>query len=168
MKNSGPWVLMTAVAMSGALMAATASAQVFHHRNNWIGIAPCLAVANSTQRTAIRQQFAGNRQTLMTDRDNVMKARQALTSAILSGPNPNLSSEESAVISAEQQLLHDQDAFEVAACGQLSSKQLSAAKTLHETVLNVHENARQQIHKAFQAAQSAAGNGNSSAPEPEE
>jgi hypothetical protein len=97
---------------------------------------------------------------LKTDRQNVASAKQALVSAILSG-SKDVSSQESGLATAQQQLQKDEDSTAEQVCGQLSSTQLSAAQTLFNNMTTLHANTRAQAKTYFQQAQAAAGNSQS-------
>jgi hypothetical protein len=146
-----------AVVVAGVSFAANGYAQGFagHHHGN-SAIRPCIAVMSSSQKADLKQIFSAEKQTLKTDRQNVVSAKQALTSAILSG-SKDVSSQESALASAQQQLQKDQDSAAEQVCGQLSSTQLSAAQTLFNNLTTLHTNTRQQAKTYFEQAKSAAG-----------
>jgi hypothetical protein len=158
MKNGSILPVMAVVIISCALLAENANAQGFrghHHGNSAVG--PCIAVMSSSQRANLKATFSSEKQTLQTDHQNVASAKQALVSAILSG-SKDVSSQESALASAQQQLQKDSDSVAEQVCGQLSSTQLSAAQTLFNNLTTLHQNSRAQAKTYFQQAQAAAGN----------
>ena len=127
-----------------------------HHGASAIG--PCIAVMSASQKANLKQTFSNEKQTLQTDRQNVASAKQALVTAILSPGNQGLSTQESNLATAQQQLQKDEDTTAQQVCGQLSSTQLSAALTLFNNLTTLHANTRQQAKAFFQQAQAAAGN----------
>ena len=147
-----------------ALLASNGYAQGFggHHRGG-SATRTCIAVMSSSQKANLKQIFSTQKQTLMTDHQNVKSAKNALTTAILSG-SKDVSSQESALASAQQQLQKDSDATAAQICGQLSSTQLSAAQTLFTNMSTLRANTHQQAMSYFQQAQTAAGNSSSSDP----
>src|SRR2546423_4954404 len=129
---------------SAFLTAKAANAQCFggHHRSG-SAIRSCIAVMSSAQKANLKQLFSEQKQTLMTDHQNVASARNALTTAILSG-SKDVSSQEAALASAQQQCQKDGDATAAQVCSQLNSTQLSAAQTLFSNMSTLHANTRQQ------------------------
>lgn len=149
------YALVIALGASG-LLAGAAQAQGFrgHHPRSSAG--PCLMVANSAQRSQIKQLFDKNKQTLMGDRMAVMNERKALTQAILSGTT-DLSKQEASLMSAEQKALQDRDAFAAKVCGVLTQKQLSAAANLYNELSTLRENFHKQVWTEIKNARTAAG-----------
>ncbi|HLH75481.1 MAG TPA: hypothetical protein VKV28_01620 [Candidatus Binataceae bacterium] len=121
-----------------------------------MAMSPCMMVATPAQRSSIHRDFQQHRQRLTADHRNLMDRRHALTQAILSGDSTKVKAQESAVMSAAQKLLQDQDAFEVAICQKLSPTQLSAAQKLFSTLVSLHQQFHSQMQKAVQSAQHAA------------
>lgn len=158
-------IVSSAAALAGTfLLAASPSAFAFggHHRGGGMSaMRSCIAVMSTSQRANLKQTFSGEKQTWMTDHQNVSAAKKALANAILSG-SKDVSSQEAALASAQQQLQKDQDATAAQVCSQLSSTQLSAAQTLFSNVSTLRANEHQQMHTYFEQAQSAAGNSQSS------
>jgi hypothetical protein len=115
---------------------------------------------SSSQKADLKQTFSTEKQSLKSERQNVVSAKQELTLAILSG-SKDVSSLESGLATAQQQLQKDEDSAAAQVCGQLSSAQLSAAKTLFNNLTTLHTNTRQQEKTYFQQAKSAAGNSTS-------
>jgi hypothetical protein len=91
-----------------------------------------------------------------TDRQSLMTARNALTSAILSG-SKDVSSQESALSTAQAAVQKDRDAMAAQVCGQLSSTQLTAAQTLNTNMTNLRASTHSQAQSYYQTAQAAAG-----------
>lgn len=155
---------VAAAAVTTGLLALGGSAQAFEGHRGHFGsqaLHACLATTPRAQKANLKQIFAGEKQTLQTDRQNVRTAQKALTSAILSG-SKDVSSQESALVSAKQQQLKDQDSLAVQVCGQLTPAQLSAAETLYNNLSTLHETTHQQARTYFQAARAAAGNSQAS------
>jgi hypothetical protein len=69
-----------------------------------------------------------------------------------------VSSQESNLASAQQQLQKDGDSMAEQLCSQLNSTQLSAAQTLFNNMTPLHANLRQQTKTYLQQATTAAGN----------
>lgn len=116
----------------------------------------CIAVMSPTQRANLKQVFEGNKDKFKADFAAVKKAKNALATAILSG-NKDVSAQEADLSKAKLQLLKDKDAAAIQVCGELDAKQLSAADTLHNNLVTLHENTRKQARSYFEAARSAAG-----------
>jgi len=72
-----------------------------------------------------------------------------------------VSSQESGLASAQQQLQKDEDSMAQQVCSQLSSTQLNAAQTLFKNMTALHANMRQQAKTYLQQAKTAAGNSQS-------
>ena len=144
-----------AVVTAGVFFATSGYAQGFagHHHGN-SAMRTCIGVMSSSQKADLKQQ------SLKSERQNVVSAKQELTLAILSG-SKDVSSLESGLATAQQQLQKDEDSAAAQVCGQLSSAQLSAAKTLFNNLTTLHTNTRQQEKTYFQQAKSAAGNSTS-------
>lgn len=139
-----------------ALLASAAFAHGFsHHRGGASAMMPCRIVATSQQKANLKQLFMSRKQTLITDRENLRSARQALNEAILSG-SKDITTQEAAVGTAQQQLLHDRDALATEFCEQLSQQQLGAAQTLYKNLRQLRTESHQQAQKYFAAARSAA------------
>jgi len=157
MKNGLIFPARALVILSSALLAGNGYAQAFHgHHHGMSAMGPCIAVMSSSQKANLKQTFSTGRQTLQTDRQNVASAKQALVSAILSG-SKDVSSQESALASAQQQLQKDQDSAAQQVCSQLSSTQLSAAQTLFNNMTALRASTRQQAKTYLQQAKAAAG-----------
>jgi hypothetical protein len=107
------------IVMSSGLLASNGYAFGFggHHRG-MSAMGPCMVVMSSSQNANLKQTFSGEKQTLETDRQNLVSAKQALVSAILSG-SKNVSSQESGLASAQQQLQKDEDSMAEQVCSQL-------------------------------------------------
>lgn len=150
-----------AIIGSGFFVAST-YAQGFagHHRGGISAIRPCIAVMSASQKATLQQIFSTQKQTLRTDHQNVASAKKTLAAAILSG-GKDVSSQESTLASAQQQLQKDQDATAAQVCSQLSATQLSAAQSLFNDLVTLHTNTRQQAQSYLQQAQAAAGNAQS-------
>jgi hypothetical protein len=158
MKNRSMLPVAATIVVGTAILAANSYAQGFHgHHHGMSAVGPCIAVMSSSQKASLKQTFSAERQTLETDRQNVATAKQALVTAILSG-SKDVSSQESALATAQQQLQKDTDSTAEQVCGQLSSTQLSAAQTLFNNLTTLHANTRAQAKTYFQQAQAAAGN----------
>lgn len=155
------YVLAATLAIGTGLIASAAHAQSFHGHHRGGAMGSCIAVMNSTQKGNLKSTFSSQKSTLQTDRQNVMSARQALTTAILSNPS-GVSGAESSLATAQAQFQKDKDALAASVCGQLSSTQLTAAQTLNTNMTNLHASTRQQAQSYFQAAQAAANAGSGS------
>jgi hypothetical protein len=156
---------ITAAIISSAFLPGNGYAQGFAgHHHAMSAVRPCIAVMSSSQKANLKQIFSTEKQTLKTDRQDVASAKQALVSAILSG-SKDVSSQESGLVSAQQQLQKDEDAMAQQVCGQLASAQLSAAQSLFNNMTMLRTNTRQQAQTYFQQAQAAAGNSQSQASE---
>jgi hypothetical protein len=161
MKNGSILPVTSLIILSGALL--TGNAYAFGYGGDYRGMSamgPCIAVMSSSQRANLKQTLSTRKQTLKTDHQNVASAKQALVSAILSG-SKDVSSQESALTTAQQQLQKDEDSTAEQVCGQLSATQLSAAQTLFNNLTTLHANTRAQAKAYFQQAQTAAGNSQS-------
>lgn len=147
---------LTIALAAGGLLAGVAQARGFpgHHPRSSAG--PCMIVANSAQRSQIKKLFDQDKHTLMTDRVAVMKARKALTQAILAGTK-DLSKQETDVMNAEHKALQDRDAFAGKVCGVLSPKQLSAAASLYDKLGTLRQNFHKQMWSEIKDARTAAG-----------
>jgi hypothetical protein len=157
----GLMIPITAAIISAPLVAANGYTQGFAgHQHGMSAARPCIAVMPSSQKANLKQIFSSERQTLKTDRQNVVSAKQTLTSAILSS-SKDVSSQESGLASAQEQLQKDEDATAEQVCSQLSSTQLSAAQSLFNNMTSLRANTRQQARTYFQQAQAAAGNSQS-------
>lgn len=162
MKNRSMLPVTAIIIVGITLLSGNSYAQGFHgHHHGMSAVGPCVAVMSSSQKANLKQTFSAERQTLETDRQNVATAKQALVSAILSG-SKDVSSQESALATAQQQLQKDTDSTAEQVCGQLSSTQLSAAQTLFNNLTTLHANTRAQAKTYFQQAQAAAGNSQTS------
>lgn len=154
-----PTVWATAVVLGVGGLAASAYAHGFGgHRygEGMSAIRPCIVVMSPAQRANLKQIFSTQKDTLMTDHQNVENARKTLAGAIVSGTK-DVSSQESALATAQQQLQKDMDATAAQVCGQLNSSQLSAAQTLFNNLAALHANSRQQARSYFTQAKAAAG-----------
>jgi len=161
MKNGLIFPVTAVVIFAGALFAGYGYAQGFGgHHHGMSAMGSCIAVMSSSQKANLKQTFSTQRQTLQTDRQNVASAKQTLVSAILSG-SKDVSSQESGLASAQQQLQKDEDSMAEQVCSQLGSTQLSAAQTLFNNLTTLHANTRQQAKSYFQQAQAATGNSQS-------
>jgi len=150
------YILAATLAIGTGLLASAAHAEGFHGQHRGGGaMGSCIAVMNSTQKANLKTTFSGQKQTLQTDRQNVMSARTALSSAILSGTK-DVSSQESTLASAQAQLQKDEDALAAQVCGQLNSTQLGAAQTLNTNLTNLHTSSHATAKGYFQAAQASA------------
>ena len=149
------YVLAATLAIGAGMIASAAYAEGFHGHHRGGAMGSCIAVMSSTQKANLKSTFSGLKQTLQTDRQNVMGARNALTTAILSGAK-DVSSQEAALASAKTQLQKDEDAVAAQVCGQLNSTQLGAAQTLNTNMTNLHASTHQQAQSYIQAAQAAA------------
>jgi len=152
------FVLVAALAIGTGFVASAAHAQSFHGHHHGGAMGSCMAVMNSTQKGSLKATFSGQKSALQTDRQNVMAARTALTTAILSGGSNSsaVSTAEGNLATAQAQLQKDEDALAVQVCGGLSATQLTAAQTLNTNMTNLHASTRQQAQGYFQAAQAAA------------
>jgi|GEM_PF-4239404 hypothetical protein len=138
-----------------ALFAPTAFAHGFAHRRGAASaLMPCMVVATTQQKADLRRMFLSQKQTLITDRQNLRSAKQALNEAILSG-SKDVTSQEAAVGKAQQQLLHDRDALAAQFCGQLSQQQLGAAQTLYNNLSQLRAESHRQARSYFAAARGA-------------
>ncbi|HXZ88777.1 MAG TPA: periplasmic heavy metal sensor [Candidatus Binataceae bacterium] len=151
-------VLVAALAIGTGFVASAAHAQGFHGHHHGGAMGSCMAVMNSTQKGTLKATFSGQKSALQTDRQNVMSARNALTTAILAGNagSSNVATAEGNLGTAQAQLQKDEDTLAAQVCGQLSSTQLTAAQTLNTNMTNLHASTRQQAQSYFQAAQAAA------------
>ena len=150
-----------AVVTAGVFFATSGYAQGFaghHHGNSAMRI--CIRLMSSSQKADLKQTFSTGTQSLQSERQTVVSAKQALTSAILSG-SKDVSSLESVLATAQQQLQKDEDSAAAQVCGQLSSTQLMAAQNLFKNLAALHTNTRQQAKTYFQQAKIAAGNSTS-------
>ena len=156
--NKFSLVVLAALAAAATICELPAQAQDLgqgHRPAMMMAMSPCVMVATTAQRSAIRHDFQQHRQRLTADHRNLMDRRHALTQAILSGDSAQVKSQESAVMGAAQKLLEDQDAFEVAICQKLSPTQLSAAQKLFASLVSLHQKYHAQMQAAVQAAQRA-------------
>jgi Heavy-metal resistance len=158
------YVLAATLAISTGLLASAAHAQGFHGHRGGGAIGSCIAVMNSTQKASLKATFSGQKQTLQTDRQNVMSARSALTQAILAGGSNSsaISTAEGNLATAQGQMQKDRDALATQVCTGLSATQLTAAQTLNTNMTNLHASTHQQAQSYFQAAQAAGGGDSSS------
>ena len=118
---------------------------------------------SSSQKAKLRQIFSSEKQPVEADRQNVVSAKRALVSAILSG-SKDVSLQESGLANA-QQLQKDEDSVTEQVYSQLSSAQLSAVQTLFNNITALHANMRQQAKTYLQQAKTAAGDSQSQAGE---
>ena len=156
-----------AIAMTAGLasmLAAVSGPALAHgfgeHHRGMSAMGPCIAVMSSSQKANLKQAFSSEKGPWQTDRQNVVSARHALVSAILSG-SKDVSSQESALANAQQQLQKDKDSVAEQVCSQLNSTQLSAAQTLFNNMTALHAKMRQQEKAYLQQAKAAAGNSQS-------
>jgi hypothetical protein len=151
------YVLVATLALSTSLFAVVgAQAAGFHGHHGGGAIGSCIAVMNSTQKSGLKNTFSSEKQTMQTDRQSLTTARNALTSAILSG-SKDVSSQESALASAQATVQKDRDAMATQVCGQLTSTQLTAAQTLNTNMTNLRASTHSQAQSYYQTAQAAAG-----------
>jgi hypothetical protein len=161
MKNGLILPVTAAFIVSSALLAGIGYAEGFHgHHHGTSATGLCIAVMSSSQKANLKQTFGTDRETWKNDRQNVATAKQALVSAILSG-SKDVGSQESALATAQQQLQKDTDSKAQQVCGQLSSTQLSAAKTLFSNLTTLHANMRAESKSYFQQAKAASGDSQS-------
>jgi Spy/CpxP family protein refolding chaperone len=73
-------------------------------------IMPCVAVMTTAQKAKLKTVFGTQKTALRSDWQNVASARKALAAAILSG-SKDVSSQEAALNTAQQQLVKDKDAL---------------------------------------------------------
>ena len=156
MKNGLVLPLVAVIISSSAPLIGNAYAFGFGHHREMSAAGPCIAVMNSSQRANFKQTFGTERQALQNDRQNVATAKQTLMSAILSNTK-DLTTQESGLAAAQQQLQKDEDSAAQQVCSQLSSTQMTAALTLFNNLTTLHTNMRQQARTYFQQAQAAAG-----------
>jgi hypothetical protein len=149
---------LAAAAIGTGFLAVSAYAHGFGHhgRHGSSAVMSCIAVMSPAQRANLKQTFAGNKDKFKADFGAVKSAQNALATAILSG-SKDVSTQETALSNAKLQLLKDKDAAAIQLCGQLDAKQLSAASTLHNNLVTLHESTHQQARNYFEAARSAAG-----------
>jgi hypothetical protein len=151
------YVLVATLALGTSLLAAVgAQAAGFHGHRGGGAMGSCIAVMNSTQKANLKTTFSGDKQTMETDRQNLMSARNGLTSAILSG-SKDLSTQETALATAQAQVQKDRDALATQVCSQLSAGQLTAAQTLNTNMTNLRASTHSQAQGYYQTAQAAAG-----------
>jgi preprotein translocase subunit SecF len=121
MKNGVVLPLVAVIIISSALLAGNVYTFGSHgHHRGMSAMGPCIGVMSSSQKANLKQTLSSGRQTLKNDHQTVASAKQALVSAILSG-NTNVSSQESALATAQQQMQKDEDSAAQQVCGQLSS-----------------------------------------------
>jgi hypothetical protein len=153
------YVLMAALMIGTGMVAASAHAEGFHGHRGGGAIGSCIAVMSPAQKANLKSTFSAQKQTFETDRNDLMSARNALTQAILSaspGAPANVSAQETALANAEAKVQTDKDALASQICSQLSSAQLSAAKTLNSDLTQLRASTHAQAHAFFQTAQAAA------------
>jgi hypothetical protein len=124
-------------------------------RHRGTAITPCVVVMTPQQKANLQSLFSSQKGTLKTDRESVAAARKALTAAILSGSS-DVSSQETALNSAQLQLVKDGDNMAKQVCGQLTPSQLQAASTLFTNLSNLHATTHSQAAEYFQQAKAAA------------
>jgi hypothetical protein len=157
--KKGIGAVAAAVAGAGLLsLAGYASAYGGHgfHHHGGSAVSSCVAVMSPARKENLKGIFSGQRNTLKTDFENVATAQKALSAAILSG-NKDLSTQETALANARQQLQKDRDAAAMQVCGELNSTQLSAAHTLFNNLSALHESTHQQARSYIESAKTAAG-----------
>jgi hypothetical protein len=156
------WILpVTGAIISTALSTANGYGQRFAGRHRGTSaMEPCVVVMSSSHKANLKQIFSTEKQSLQTDRQNVASAKQVLVSAILSG-SKDVSSQESSLASAQQQLQKDEDSTAEQVCSQLSSTQLSAAQTLFNNMTTLRANTRQQSKSYLQQAKAIVGDSQS-------
>jgi hypothetical protein len=151
------YVLVATLALGTSLLAAVgAQAAGFHGHRGGGAMGSCVAVMNSTQKASLKTTFGNQKQAMETDRESLMSARNALTSAILSG-SKDVSAQEATLATAQGQVQKDRDAMATQVCGQLSSAQLTAAQTLNTNMTKLRASSHSQAQSYYQTAQAAAG-----------
>ena len=156
--------LYRSLALAGVITAMLAPAAFAQggrgHRGGGSAMMPCMAVAQPEQKAQLKQIFAGAKQTLKTDRQNVKTARSALTEAILSG-RKDVGAQEAALSKAELTMQHDRDTMATQFCGQLSPAQREAASTLYKNMSKLREQSHAQARSYIEAAKASAKPANS-------
>jgi hypothetical protein len=164
----GKYVLSIAAGVIGSAAIAVTAAHAhggFHHHHGSAAARSCIAAMTPDQRSNLKSIFSDAKGNLMTDHQNVMAAKQALTEAILS-KNPNLGQLEANLSKAQSTLLQDEDAAAVKICGSLNAQQLSAAEGLYKNMVSLRQSTHQQAREYFQQARTAAGDTSSTTQTP--